>query len=74
VVKIKIPVPPPQFALHHTDPTTVLIEAIVPTDKSISFEDVFDVYSKKETTDDDWTKVFKKNYILILRKTFFFYI
>jgi hypothetical protein len=53
----KIPVPPPQFAIHHTDPTTILIEAIIPTDKPASFEDVFDVYSKKETTDDEWTIV-----------------
>ncbi len=53
----KIPVPPPQFAIHQTDPTSVLIEAIVPTDKPVLFEDVFDVYSKKETNDDDWIKV-----------------
>jgi hypothetical protein len=53
----KIPVPPPQFAIHHTDPTTILIEAIIPTDKPASFQDVFDVYSKKETTDDEWTIV-----------------
>ncbi|CAF3582941.1 unnamed protein product [Rotaria sp. Silwood1] len=50
-------VPPPQFAIHQTDATSVLIEAIVPNDKPASFEDVFDVYSKKETADDDWTKV-----------------
>ncbi|CAF0927437.1 unnamed protein product [Rotaria sordida] len=50
-------VPPPQFAIHQTDPTSVLIEAIVPTDKLASFEDVFDVYSKKDTANDDWTKV-----------------
>ncbi|CAF3015656.1 unnamed protein product [Rotaria sp. Silwood2] len=53
----KTRVPPPQFAIHQTDATTVLIEAIVSTDKPASFEDVFDVYSKKETDNDDWTKV-----------------
>src|SRR5690242_6837627 len=46
----KTPVPPPQFAIHQTDPTSVLIEAIVPTDKPVLFEDSFDIYSKKETT------------------------
>ena len=48
---------PPQFAIHQTDPTSILIEAIIPTDKPASFEDLFDVYSKKETDDDQWTKV-----------------
>ncbi|CAF4624325.1 unnamed protein product, partial [Rotaria magnacalcarata] len=49
--------PPPQFAIHQTDATSVLIEAIVSSDKSATFEDVFDVYSMKETDDDEWTKV-----------------
>lgn len=55
----KPPAPPPQFAIHQTDPTTVLIEAIVPSDKPVSFEDVFDVYSKKETVEggEDWVKI-----------------
>ena len=53
----KTPAPPPQFAIHQTDPTSVLIEAIIPSDKPASFDDVFDVYTKKETTDDQWTKV-----------------
>lgn len=58
----KPPAPPPQFAIHQTDPTTVLIEAIVPLDKPVSFEDVFDVYSKKETVEggEDWVKVNRK--------------
>ncbi|CAF1950596.1 unnamed protein product [Rotaria magnacalcarata] len=49
--------PPPQFAIHQTDATSVLIEVIVSSDKSATFEDVFDVYSMKETDDDEWTKV-----------------
>ncbi|CAM2710152.1 unnamed protein product [Rotaria socialis] len=49
--------PPPQFAIHQTDATSVLIEAIVPSDKPAKFEDVFDVYSRKETSDDEWMKV-----------------
>jgi hypothetical protein len=52
--------PPPQFAIHQTNPTSVLIEAIVPTDKPVLFDDVFDVYSKKETPGSDWTKVCKQ--------------
>lgn len=61
--EVKTPVPPPQFAIHQTDPTSVLIEAIIPSDKPASFEDVFDVYSKKETTDDQWTKVYRTKFI-----------
>lgn len=48
---------PPQFAIHQTDPTSILIEAIIPTDKPADFDDLFDVYSKKETDKDQWTKV-----------------
>jgi len=72
----KIPVPPPQFAIHHTDPTTILIEAIIPTDKPASFEDIFDVYSKKETTDDEWTIVYykKKNLVYFNRKIVFVFL
>ncbi len=55
--EVKTRHPPPQFAIHQTDPTSVLIEAIVPTDKPVVFDDVFDVYSKKETPDSEWTKV-----------------
>jgi hypothetical protein len=57
--EVKTPVSPPQFVIHQTDPTSVLIEAIISTDKPASFDDIFDVYSKTETTDDDWTKVCK---------------
>jgi len=63
--EIKTSAPPSQFAIHQTDGKTVLIEAIVPTDKPASFEDVFDVYSKKEIADSDWIKVCKNNSILI---------
>jgi hypothetical protein len=55
--EVKVSVPPPQFAIHQIDPTTVLIETVIPTDKSALFEDTFDVYSKKETSNDEWTKV-----------------
>ncbi len=56
--EVKIRAPPPQFAIHQTDATSVLIEAIVSTDKPVLFEDVFDVYSKRETIDDnEWIKV-----------------
>ena len=52
---------PPQFAIQKVDPTTVLIEAVVPEDEPATFEDTYDVYSKKDTTDvdedEDWTKV-----------------
>lgn len=71
----KQPVPPPEFAIHHTDATTVLIEAIVPTDRPVSFEDVFDVYSKKETADDEWTKVCQNKKVrFYLKKNVFFFI
>ena len=53
----KIFVPPPQFAIHQIDPTSVFIEAIVPTDKPVAFDDTFDIYSKKDNSDDQWTKV-----------------
>lgn len=53
----KTRVAPPQFAIRQTDATSVLIEAIVPSDKPATFEDVFDVYSKKETPDGEWKKV-----------------
>ncbi|CAF4440365.1 unnamed protein product, partial [Adineta steineri] len=41
---------------------SVLIEAIVPEEEPATFEDVFEVFSKKETTNNDdeesdWTKV-----------------
>jgi hypothetical protein len=74
--EIKTSTPPSQFAIHQTDGKTVLIEAIVPTDKPASFEDVFDVYSKKETVDSDWIKVCKNNCILIkeVNQTKFLYI
>ena len=58
---------PPEFAVHQTDPTTVLIEVIVPTDKPISFEDVFDVYSREVGTDGEWTKVCIKTIVHFLR-------
>lgn len=48
---------PPQFAIHQTDPTSILIEAIIPADKPAEFDDAFDVYSKKESDNDQWTKV-----------------
>jgi hypothetical protein len=51
---------PPQFSIQKLDPSTVLIEAVVPEDEPATFEDVYDVYSKKETKDDDdndWSKV-----------------
>ena len=48
---------PPQFAIHQTDPTSILIEAIIPADKPADFDDLFDVYSKKESDNDQWTKV-----------------
>ncbi|CAF0751621.1 unnamed protein product [Adineta ricciae] len=47
----------PHFKLEKLDSTSVLIEAIVPEDEPATFEDVFDVYSKKETTEEDWTKI-----------------
>lgn len=61
---------PPQFAIHQTDPTSVLIEAIIPSDKPASFDDVFDVYSKQETADDQWTKVgtIDKDHLNIIMK------
>ncbi|CAF3885816.1 unnamed protein product [Rotaria magnacalcarata] len=51
------PPPPPQFSIQKLDATSVLIEAVVPEEETPTFEDVFDVYSKNETMDDDWTKV-----------------
>lgn len=59
---------PPQFAIHQTDPTSILIEAILPTDKPAAFEDLYDVYSKKETGDDQWAKVtpfFPSNFSIV---------
>ena len=52
---------PPQFSIQKLDPTSVLIEAIVPEDEQpAAFDDVYDVFSKKEKIDDDWTKVCAK--------------
>ncbi|CAF3879351.1 unnamed protein product [Adineta steineri] len=53
---------PHQFRIQKLDSTSVLIEAIVPEEEPATFEDVFEVFSKKETTDNDdeesdWTKV-----------------
>jgi hypothetical protein len=49
---------PPQFTIQKLDPTSVLIEAVIPPEEPAIFEDVYDVYSKNETIDDDdWTKV-----------------
>lgn len=53
----KLFVPPPQFAIHQIDQSSVLIEAIVPSDKPAAFEDAYDIYSKKDNADDQWTKV-----------------
>ncbi|CAF0875371.1 unnamed protein product [Rotaria sordida] len=48
----------PQFSIQKLDSTSVLVEAIVPTEEPATFEDVYDIYSKNETTDDDdWNKV-----------------
>ncbi|CAF3733063.1 unnamed protein product [Adineta steineri] len=55
--EVKTTAPPSQFAVHQTDPKTVFIEAILPTNKPALFEDVFDVYSKKETADSEWIKI-----------------
>lgn len=55
--EIKSTQPPTQFAIHQTDPKTVFIEAILPSNKPAQFDDVFDVYSKKDTANDDWVKV-----------------
>ncbi|CAF0986559.1 unnamed protein product [Adineta ricciae] len=55
--EIKSTEPPTQFAIHQTDPKTVFIEAILPSNKPALFEDIFDVYSKKDTANDDWVKV-----------------
>ncbi|CAF0986242.1 unnamed protein product [Adineta ricciae] len=55
--EIKSSEPPTQFAIHQTDPKTVFIEAILPSNKPALFEDIFDVYSKKDTANDDWVKV-----------------
>jgi hypothetical protein len=49
--------PPPQFSIQKLDATSVLIEAVVPEEEPATFEDEFEVYSKNETIDDDWTKV-----------------
>lgn len=49
--------PPPKFSIQKIDSTSVLIEAVVPAEEPATFENVFDVYSKKDTTEDDWTKV-----------------
>ena len=49
-------VPPPQFAIHQVDPTSVFIEAILPAEQVATFEDIFDIYSKTDTEDDQWTK------------------
>lgn len=52
--------PPPQFAIHQIDATSVLILAIVPSDKAANFEDAFDIYAKKDTDhNDSWKKVCK---------------
>lgn len=51
---------PPQFAIHQIDPTSVFVEAVVPADRPASFDDVFDIYARKESTDDEWVKVGKK--------------
>ncbi|UJR13707.1 hypothetical protein I4U23_000718 [Adineta vaga] len=55
--EIKSTAPPTQFAVHQTDPKTVFIEAILPSNKPALFDDIFDVYSKKDILDDDWVKV-----------------
>ena len=47
----------PQFSIQKLDSTSVLIEAVVPEEESTRFDDVFDVFSKKETVADDWSKV-----------------
>lgn len=52
---------PPQFSIQKIDPTTVLIEAVVPGDEPATFKDTYDVFSKKDAQDvdedEDWTKV-----------------
>ena len=53
----KLFVPPPQFAIHQIDQSSVLIEAIVPSDKPAAFEETYEIYSKKDNADDQWTKV-----------------
>ena len=47
----------PEFSIQKLDSTSVLIEAVVSEGESATFEDIYDVYSKKEVVDDDWTKV-----------------
>lgn len=50
--------------MHQIDATSVLIVAVVPTDKPALFDDAFDIYSKKETSnEDEWTKVCRDKHI-----------
>lgn len=55
----KIAIPPPQFAIHQVDPTTVFIEAILPAKLLAKFDDTFDIYSKSDTNEDQWKKVIR---------------
>jgi hypothetical protein len=48
---------PPEFHLEKVDPTTVLIEAVMPDQQPATFDDVYDVFSKQDQVDDDWSKV-----------------
>lgn len=56
----KIAIPPPQFAIHQVDPTRVFIEAILSKDQLERFDQIYDVYSKTDTENDQWTKVTRK--------------
>lgn len=53
----KIAIPPPQFAIHQVDPTRVFIEAILSKDQLERFDQIYDVYSKTDTENDQWTKI-----------------
>jgi hypothetical protein len=51
----------PQFTIEKLDSTSVLIEGIMPSETLATFDDSFDIFSKKDiiNNDDDneWTKV-----------------
>lgn len=60
----KAKVLPPQFSIQKLDTKTVLIQAVVPEEEQpAAFEDVFDVFSKKQAPDEDWSKVRKAKHL-----------
>ena len=61
--EVATPSVPPQFSMQKIDATSVLIEAVVPGDQPAAFEDVYDVFSKKDTSEDDWAKVRKRFFL-----------